>query len=339
LVLFISIVMAVALKTYVNTEKLGTFLSGRTRVSILLSVLVGTFTPFCACGTMAVIIGMLTTALPWGPIMAFLTSSPLMSPNGFLMISGIIGLRFAIALTAASIVIGVLSGLATQWIERHTGFLRGQARYLDQARNASCDCSGSPAKEALRPRCGCATPAQTRVSDCIPAMKFTVRETPDEICCIAVPRTRGAGIAGWAKRISLPELLNNFVAVGLKQILLYFSLFVGIGYLVNTFVPSSIVSALLGASNLAAVPLASAVGLPLYLTTESSIPIIQSLLESGASEGAMLAFVISGSATSAWVIVGLTTFMKKRALGLYVACVLMGSILSGYLYELILQFV
>ena len=111
-VLALSILTAVALKTYVNTEKLSKFLTGKTRVSILLSVAVGAFTPFCACGTMAVIVGMLTTTLPWGPIMAFLTSSPLMSPDGFLMISGMIGLRFAVALTVASLVIGVASGFA-----------------------------------------------------------------------------------------------------------------------------------------------------------------------------------------------------------------------------------
>jgi uncharacterized membrane protein YraQ (UPF0718 family) len=51
----------------------------------------------------------------------------------------------------------------------------------------------------------------------------------------------------------------------------------------------------------------------------------------------MLAFIISGSATSAWVIAGLTTFMKRRALLLYVAFILLGSVVSGYLYNLILS--
>ena len=63
---------------------------------------------------------------------------------------------------------------------------------------------------------------------------------------------------------------------------------------------------------------------------------IQSLLQSGASEGAMLAFIITGSATSAWVIAGLSTFMKKRVVGLYVAYIIVGGILSGYMYDSIL---
>lgn len=342
-VLAISIVTAVALKTYVDTEKLSHYLTRRTRVSILLSVAVGAFTPFCACGTMAVIVGMLTTALPWGPIMAFLTSSPLMSPDGFLMISGMISLRFAVALTAASLVIGVLSGFATQWIERRTGFLSGQARYLDKGKSAACGCTGASATEASStPACGCGTPAQACAIDrCEPSQSKEpgVTLTAGGACCAALPIANNTRISGWLQKIKAKELLQGFVELGLKQILLYFSLFIGVGYLVNTFVPASIVSALLGANNLLAVPLAAVVGLPLYLTTESSIPLIQSLLQSGASEGAMLAFIISGSATSAWVIAGLTTFMKKRALALYVGYILVGSILAGYAYDLILRLV
>jgi uncharacterized membrane protein YraQ (UPF0718 family) len=378
-VLAISIVTAVALKTYVDSSKLTKFLMRRTRVSILLSVAVGAFTPFCACGTMAVIVGMLTTTLPWGPIMAFLTSSPLMSPDGFLMISGMIGFRFAAALTAASLVIGVASGFATQWIERNTHFLRGQARYLDKGQQSSCGCSGGVAAEAaptcgcgakpaeaapacgcgVKPAeaapacgcgvkpvktapsaCGCGAPAQScAMDDCgrSPEMEPAVQRASAGVCCAAMPLSGGAGLAGWMEKARLRELLDGFIELGLKQILLYFSLFIGVGYLINAFVPASIVSSLLGANSFAAVPLASLIGLPLYLTTESSIPIIQSLIRSGASEGAMLAFIISGSATSAWVIAGLTTFMKKRALLLYVSYILLGSVLAGYLYDAFLK--
>jgi len=354
-VLLISIVLAVALKTYVDTEKLRKFLTGRARVSILMSVAVGAFTPFCACGTMAVIIGMLITTLPWGPIMAFLTSSPLMSPDGFLMISGLISFRFAVALTIASLVIGAASGFATQWIEKRTGFLLNQARF--QARQASCGCEGAEPEKSANPACGCAgaepeEQAAAPARGCAaPVQSFAIEAdgqplevepdvpvAPEGACCAALPRAGGSGSAGWLKKARLHEFLDGLVELGLKQILMNFCLFIGVGYLVNAFVPESIVSALLGANSFGAVPLASVIGLPLYLTTESSIPVIQSLLQSGASEGAMLAFIISGSATSAWVIAGLATFMRKRALGLYVAYILLGSMLSGFLYDLIFRF-
>ena len=320
-VLAISIGTAVALKTYVKTEKLSRYLTGKTKAPLYLSVLIGAFTPFCACGTMAVIVGMLTTALPWGPIMAFLTSSPLMSPDGFLMLSGIIGIRFAVGLTVASVGIGLFSGFVTQWIERHTGYLQGQARYSQTG--VSCACKQTAPVQPQLPTCSCANASK--------ASAAPERPLPADT---SLHNRIGSAKHRFATQFRLHALLENLITVGVKQILVYFSLFVAVGYLVNTFVPASIVTALFGANSLLAVPLASLVGLPLYLTTESSIPLIQSLLQSGASEGAMMAFVISGSATSAWVIAGLTTFMKKKALGLYVAYILLGSIVAGYLYDL-----
>ncbi len=291
LVLVFTIVVAVLFKTYVNAERFSEQLNKRKKVSIFSSVAVGAFTPFCACGTTAVIIGMLTTALPWGPIMAFLTSSPLMSPDGFLMVSGIIGIRFAIALTIASLVIGVVSGFITYAIERKTSFLVNQSRYTENGsvRVDSCSCEQKKEKEHS------------------PAQKWKIQ-----------------------------LLKDNFINLGLKQILLFFSIFVAVGYLMNYFIPASIIDFLFGANSFFAIPLAALIGLPLYLTTESALPIIQSMLASGANEGAMLTFIITGSATSAWVIAGLATFLKRRAILLYVGFVFFGGILAGYCYQMFL---
>ena len=291
-VLLFAISIAVILKTYVDTNRLSEILLKRKKVSIIASVLFGTFTPLCACGTTAVIIGMLTTTMPWGPIMAFLTSSPLMSPDGFILISGVIGLDFAIALTVASIMIGLASGFITMAIEKKTSFLDHQSRFSEKESLSECNCSNDNERKEI-----------------------------------------------FIKRLKLKELLHNFIFLGLKQILLFYSIFICIGSLINHFVPASIISLLFGAESFFAVPLASLIGLPLYITTDSAIPVIQSMIQSGASQGAMLAFMITGSATSVWVIAGLTTFMKKRAITLYVAYVLIGGIVSGYLLDLISLFI
>ncbi len=314
-ILLISIAIAVVLSTYVNSDKMTKFLFKKKNVSIIASVLFGTFTPLCACGTTAVLIGMLTTTLPWGPIMAFLTSSPLMSPDGFVFISGVIGVRFAVALTVASLVIGVGSGFITNIIEKKTKYLEGQSRFLGaQATTAAAACGCGANKEATS--CAC---------------NATVVPT----CSCAVDQVVAEEKTDFVKKLKLKELTNNFYKLGIKQILLFYAIFIAIGSLINTFIPTSIIEVLFGKASLYAVPLASLIGLPLYITTNSGIPIIQSLIQSGASEGAMLAFMITGSATSAWVIAGLATFMKKRAVALYVGFVLVGGIVSGYVLDLI----
>jgi len=337
LVLAITILTAVVMKTYVNTDKLSQLLMKKSKVSIFASVLAGAFTPFCACGTTAVIIGMLTTTLPWGPIMAFLTSSPIMSPDGFVLMAGVVSIRFAIGLTIASLAIGLLSGFATHIIEKKTTFLNNQTRYADKTPAAAvCSCSASPS-----PACSCPTPlaqSNIRPSSCdtdyacrLGSIGVVFHEHEAMYCCGI---ESDYSFSDFSRKYKLRELGSEFINLGLKQILLYFSIFVAVGFLINHFVPASIVSGLFGNTSIFAVPLASLIGLPLYVTTESAAPIIQTMIASGSSEGAMMAFIITGSATSAWVIAGLSTFLKKRAIALYVLFILAGGILSGYIYNL-----
>lgn len=342
-ILAFSVIIAVGLKTYVDSQKLSKALFRRKKLSIIASVLFGTFTPFCACGTTAVIIGMLTTTMPWGPIMAFLTSSPLMSPDGFVMISGLIGLRFAIALTVASLVIGIASGLITNIIEKKTEFLDNQSRYLGNQSVDSCSCS----KPVVAPACSCSKPVEAPACSCsakeqeeedgLLSGEISISEQGGQLCCNTVKK-RSSQLFELVNKLKLREFLKGLFDLGIKQILFFYTIFIAIGFLINYFIPTSIITVLFGAYSIFAVPLASLIGLPLYITTGSGIPLIQSMIQSGASEGAMLAFIITGSATSAWVIAGLSTFMKKRAIALYVMFVLFGGMISGFVYDFILIF-
>lgn len=328
-VLAISILIAVGLKTYVNSDKLSKVMLQKKKVSIIASVLFGAFTPLCACGTTAVLIGMLTTTPPWGPIMAFLTSSPLMSPDGFAFISGVIGLKFAVALTLASLFIGVSSGLITNIIERKTDYLKNQSRYLGRKATPS----GLRQGDLAAASCSCGSKTEEeREKEQSPLIDVT--QQGDLLCCTQVI-PRKSFLSELVRRFKGKEFLQGIYQLGMKQILLFYIIFIAIGSLINYFIPTSIITLMFGERAFYAVPLASIIGLPLYITTNSGIPIIHSLMESGASQGAMLAFMITGSATSAWVIAGLATFMKKRAIALYVAFVLAGGIICGYLFDLL----
>jgi uncharacterized membrane protein YraQ (UPF0718 family) len=333
LALALAIVIAAIMKVHADPRRLERAMARRRHAAILGSVAAGAFTPLCACGTMAVVLGMLTATVPWAPVMAFLTSSPLMSPDGFVLLTGLIGLEFALAVALASVVIGIGSGYLTHLVETRTGWLRNQTRFA----------AGASAPEASA--CACAVPQAARVGAeacaCSPAPAPGV-----ERCCApeGVPATDGAAVvastyapfstlASLVARLRLPETVRALRDVGAKQILVSFALFVGVGYLINRLVPVEYIGALFGKGHVYSVPFAALVGLPFYVTTESSVPIIQSLLQGGASKGAMLAFMITGPATSAWVVAGLATFMRPKAIALYVGLILAGGILSGYGYE------
>jgi len=300
LVLALGIIVAAAITVYVDPEKMRKAITKKSAVSIGGSVAFGTFTPFCACGTMAVIVAMMTTALPWGPIMAFLTSSPLMSPDEFILYSGIISFKFAVALAVASVIVGLGSGYITHLVENHTRFFDGQARFTEIE---ACNCEGNTAKVAIG-REGEGAIVQ-RVAECC----------TDCSCSGETTTTKTSFIS----KYKVKQLLKVFVEVGVKQVLVYFSIFAAIGFLINKFVPAALILKYMGAGNKLAVPLLALIGLPLYVNGSSAIPIINSLIGGGASQGALLAFMITGPGTSAGVIAGMLTIMKKKAIGLYVA--------------------
>jgi uncharacterized membrane protein YraQ (UPF0718 family) len=334
LILIFGILVAAAITVYVDPEKMRRAIMKKKGASIFGSVAFGAFTPFCACGTMAVIVAMMTTALPWGPIMAFLTSSPLMSPDEFILYSGIISVKFAVALTAASVIIGLGSGYITHFIEKKTSFLKDQARFSDKKPASSCcapvtteTCCSSDPTDAPISSCCSAAPADAPISSCCSAYAT-------ESCSC---ETEAVKEQGFVEKYKLKELFMVFYKVGIKQVLLYFSIFAAIGFMINKFVPAELIMKYMGSGNIFAVPLLSLIGLPFYVNSSSSIPIINALMEGGASQGALLAFMITGPGTSAGVIAGLMTIMRKKAIALYVVFLLVFAIILGYLYDFLLM--
>lgn len=327
----LAILTAALMKVYVNTEKLKQSLLNKPRVSIFASVAFGAFTPLCACGTMAVVIGLLTTALPWGTVMAFLTSSPLMSPDTFIMIAGVLSVRFAIALTIASVIIGIASGVLTNVIEKKTNYLKNQLRFHIGPQLQTCSCSDAVSEAACTcnsvithnkqhisaPVCGCSCSSVVQEKTLSKTANFFIK---------------------LMNRIRIKEIGRAIIDIGLKQILLYFVIFAAVGYLVQHFIPTSLIVSLFSGESIFSVPLAALLGLPLYVSGEGAIPLIRALMDGGAGEGAMMAFMITGPATSAWVIAGITAFMKKRVIGLYVGFVFIGGVVIGYLYQLAIAF-
>ena len=88
----------------------------------ILAALVGAISPFCSCGVIPLIAGMLGAGVPLAPVMAFWIASPIMDPEMFILTVAGIGFNFAIAKTLAAIVMGLLAGFSVLLVQRY-GFL------------------------------------------------------------------------------------------------------------------------------------------------------------------------------------------------------------------------
>src|SRR5688572_1211417 len=119
-----------------------------------------------------------------------------------------------------------------------------------------------------------------------------------------------------------------------KRLLPLFIVFTFLGYFLNGLVPAEWMSGLFGAGRAYSIPLAATLGLPFYINTEASLPLVRAMIENGMSEGAALSFLITGAGTSIGAIGGALTIARWRVIGIVIGTLWLGSILIGLLYNL-----
>lgn len=103
----------------------------------------------------------------------------------------------------------------------------------------------------------------------------------------------------------------------------------------NSLIPVEWITTLFGTGHRYGVPLAATLGLPFYLNTEASLPLVRAMLDSGMSEGAALAFLITGAGTSIGAISGALTIARWRVIAIVMGTLWIGSILIGFGYNVL----
>jgi len=342
-------VVAAAMKVYVDPDSIARFFRAHGASSVLLATLLAVATPLCSCGTMAVILGMMASSVPWAPIVAFMAASPLTSPEETLVSAGLFGWPFALVLLGASIAIGLGAGTVAHVLEGR-GWLAGQMRLRPR--------SASPAPPApARREPGPARLGVAGASSCCGGSEPVAGPAegpglgPAVVCCAAGPAPVGLygigtahvslptiswprSIAAWARARQLPRLADELLRSG-ARLLAMFAGFAFLGYLINNLVPTAWVALLFGRDNRLGPAFAALVGLPLYLNSDGSLPMVRAFVDNGASAGAALAFIVTGAGTSLGAISGALTIARWRVVGLVIASLVVGATLAGYGFDLV----
>jgi uncharacterized protein len=122
----------------------------------------------------------------------------------------------------------------------------------------------------------------------------------------------------------------------LKKIWPYVIIGIGIGAFIHGYVPQDFLARWAGRDNPFAVPVAVALGVPLYSNAAGVIPIVQALTAKGMAIGTVLAFMMSVTALSLPEAVILGNVLKKPLLATFFGIVAMAIIIVGYLFNAIL---
>lgn len=296
--LLMSVLAAALVTTYVGTERLRGFLAGHTGAAVLAAVALATLTPFCSCGTMAIVLGGMAASSPWAPIVAFLVASPLTSPSELVLSAGFFGWPFAITFFVGTIVLGLAAGAVTHLVEGK-GLLRDQARMVPAEKGSGA--------AALAPAAVGAGPGTPHRSD----------------------------LGTRLRRLRPGEFGRQLLVVG-RRLMLYFVVFAAIGYAIIEVVPQTQVERFLGGDGIGAVPLAAVLGIPAYVSTEASLPLVAGLTDGGMGLGPAMAFLVTGAGTSLGAIGGLLAIARRRVVGLVIGFLGAGSLAMGWIAGAIL---
>lgn len=134
-----------------------------------------------------------------------------------------------------------------------------------------------------------------------------------------------------AVKVSLKEAFTLF-----RSVVLFLLLGAGIGAFIYEFVPTDLLANFAGASNLWAVPLAAVVGIPMYIRTETMIPIASILISKGVAPGVMIALILGGAGASIPEVSLLGSIFKKKMVIAFVLCIFAVAVITGYVFNFIL---
>lgn len=123
------------------------------------------------------------------------------------------------------------------------------------------------------------------------------------------------------------------VAATVKKVALYIFVGVGIGAIIHNLIPAEWISQVLGSDKFYSVPLAAAVGIPMYADIFGTIPVAESLFLKGAGLGTVLAFMMGVTALSLPSMIMLRKAVKPRLLGVFIGIVAFGIVVIGYLFN------
>lgn len=120
--LIVSVAVAAGAEATVLDRQIAVVFGGNRATVIVVAALFGALSPFCSCGVVPIIAGLLGAGAPLASVMAFRIGSPPMDPEMFILMVPVLGLEFTIAKTQSAIAIGLAAGFATEALVRRSVF-------------------------------------------------------------------------------------------------------------------------------------------------------------------------------------------------------------------------
>ncbi len=140
--------------------------------------------------------------------------------------------------------------------------------------------------------------------------------------------------APWAgARIEIHSAVRSATAL-LRSMIVLLLVGVSIGLAIEAFVPADSVAGITGRFDMFAIPVAAALGTPLYFNTELFVPIADSLETAGVGIGAIVALTIAGAGANVPEFILLSRLASRRVISMFIGYVFTVAVIGGSLAQL-----
>ena len=340
--LVITIPIAVAVNMSGASKYINRAFNAGPVTAILLATLVGAFSPFCSCGVIPIIAALLIGGVPLAPVMSFWIASPSMDPEIFFLSVGTIGMNLAIWRLTGTLFISLSAGFITHYLVQK-GWIG--TNFLKRDRGLNVQKKPTMVQNAWK---GLSTRVKSlftfRNRELVPAAACCGNSTVSETQIIP-SANYGTGQAELKMFDPLTENDScgcpeerNFWGLLIKEsldatlmVVKFMTLAFFLEALIILYVPAQWITSIMGQENSFAIITAAFLGIPVYTSNLSALPMISGLLTQGMSPSAALAFLIAGPTTTLPAMAAVWTLVTRRVFILYVSFALFGAVILGYL--------
>jgi uncharacterized membrane protein YraQ (UPF0718 family) len=145
--LLLSVATTAALKASGADALVAKAFEGRQAGAIVVASAFGALSPFCSCGVVPVVAGLLAAGVPIAPVMAFCIASPIVDPELFILTAAGLGLEFAVVKTLAAVSMGLLAGYGVLLASR-AGLIDDALKGIARPSTGQPSCCGSQQPKA-----------------------------------------------------------------------------------------------------------------------------------------------------------------------------------------------
>jgi len=275
LLLFVMIFVLGFFRSFLDHDRLKSWLTKQKILSNFYASLFGALTPFCSCSSIPLFLSFVRIGIPIGVMFSFLITSPLINEYLVVLMLGFFGWKITVLYVASGMTIGIVVGILLGKMNLE--------RYLER------DIVGE-AQEGEK---------QIKYENVRQRIGF-----------------------GFSEATSILKRLWFWILLG-----------VGIGAIIHNYIPREVILSVINKTGIFSVPLATALGVPMYGSCAAIVPIAVALFRKGVPLGTALAFMMATSALSLPEAVILRRAMKLKLIAIFFGITTLGIIFTGYLFN------